>query len=320
MERLHIILDESSSMANMSHAAYEGSKELVSSVLSDGTVCLTRFNQIVTLGEDMTPEYAKDNILERPPNGQTALYDAIYTAIHNDLVKYSTLTKVTIAIVTDGIENTSSRTIDDVKGVIKLCDDKGWRTVFMGANQDAILTANSFGIRGDRALTYGNTPAYMGSAFTSLNAANERFSSGGNESFTPVERSVSNTTTSSHRSNLPTSIPLANDVTSSVAIWVSVDPRTGNVVRYDPALQTILEEGFNNQKGVVTIPSYNASIFLDHRSGRHMQKTTIGERDVRRVQLGDTLFIKSFGDAGYRLTMDTLGMSPTHIVNEMFVN
>ena len=86
-----------------------------------------------------------------------------------------------------------------------------------------------------------------------------------------------------------------------------MDPRSGDIVRYDPRLQTILEENFNNQGQVVMIPAYNASVFLDYVSGQHRQKTNGGERDVRRVHVGDTLLIKRFGDAGYRLTMDNNG-------------
>lgn len=94
--------------------------------------------------------------------GMTALLDAIGKTIirvserqKNSLE--SELPKKTICIITtDGFEN-SSREFDlrKIKALIERQKEKyGWEFLFLGANIDAVATANQFGITKERAVTY----------------------------------------------------------------------------------------------------------------------------------------------------------------------
>jgi hypothetical protein len=100
--------------------------------------------------------------IEIKPRGGTALYDAIVSST----VKFGeTLSQLPEAdrpgtvltiIVTDGQENMSKEaTIADVKRVITQQQDVyGWDFLFLGANQDAIATGDSFGLRKGASMTY----------------------------------------------------------------------------------------------------------------------------------------------------------------------
>lgn len=107
---------------------------------------------------------AKINI---EPRGATALHDAIVQASNEFGKALESLQPedrpgtVLIAIVTDGEENSSrENSIADVKKLItEQQDTYNWNYVFLGANQDAVLTGASFGLRKGASLTYAATSA-----------------------------------------------------------------------------------------------------------------------------------------------------------------
>lgn len=94
--------------------------------------------------------------------GCTALVDAIGSAIHHigNIHKYARPEDVpehtVFVITTDGLENASHRySGDEVKKMIGRQKEKyGWEFLFLGANIDAVETAQSFGIAEDRAVNY----------------------------------------------------------------------------------------------------------------------------------------------------------------------
>ncbi len=94
--------------------------------------------------------------------GSTALLDAIGRTIHkisgvqkNTAEDYRA-NKVMFVIITDGEENSSREySAEKVKKMIELEKSKyGWEFIFLGANIDAVETAESFGISADRAVDY----------------------------------------------------------------------------------------------------------------------------------------------------------------------
>ena len=96
--------------------------------------------------------------------GCTALIDAIGQAIHHigNVHKYAREEDVpehtVFVITTDGMENASRLyTSDEVKEMVKKEKEKyGWEFLFLGANIDAVETANRFGIERDRAADFHN--------------------------------------------------------------------------------------------------------------------------------------------------------------------
>jgi len=94
--------------------------------------------------------------------GMTALYDAIGEGISNvdafvgPLVATGRKVNVVVFVQTDGLENSSKEySQSTVRSLIKdRQDDKGWKFVFIGANQDAVLTGAAMGVSKDTSATY----------------------------------------------------------------------------------------------------------------------------------------------------------------------
>lgn len=300
MDRLHVVLDQSGSMRSMAATVFEGARELLDGVANDGSVCITRFSSQVELGADTSPAIAKDKWNPGDCQGMTALYDAITTAIDHDLCCHATLESVTIAIVTDGCENASTHSsLAQVKEKIRESEDNGWRIVFLGANQDAVLTAETMGIRSGHSMTFGLTDQEQRGAFQSLRAANSRYARGGDGSFTRNERMQSHAAHSSKQGSH--SVDLGFDPqTPGSTKWVSLDPRTGNLIPFDDATTAHLEYCWTTMQSTAEITQLGAVVFFDS-AGNHVQKTRYGERCVRCVSAGDTVLTRVFGANGHRI-------------------
>ncbi|MBQ2824734.1 MAG: VWA domain-containing protein [Clostridia bacterium] len=93
--------------------------------------------------------------------GCTALIDALGGAIKHiaNIHKYARKEDIPqntmFVITTDGMENASRKyTAEKVKAMIEEKKAKGWEFLFIGANIDAVTTAENYGIRPDRAVNY----------------------------------------------------------------------------------------------------------------------------------------------------------------------
>ena len=94
--------------------------------------------------------------------GCTALLDAIGGAIHHigNVHKYARVEDVpehtVFIITTDGMENASKfYSAQEVRRMIRRQKEKyGWEFLFLGANIDALETAERFGIGAERAVNY----------------------------------------------------------------------------------------------------------------------------------------------------------------------
>jgi len=94
--------------------------------------------------------------------GTTALLDAIGRTIHkiSNAQQHTSpehrAGKVLFVITTDGMENASREySFAKIKQMIELHQEKyGWEFIFLGANIDAIATAEGLGISADRAANY----------------------------------------------------------------------------------------------------------------------------------------------------------------------
>lgn len=97
------------------------------------------------------------------PRGLTALWDAIGQAVTAEGAKLAALPEdqrpedVTVIISTDGL-NTQPDQEWDAAGVKKLLAGQqaqyGWRVLFLGANQDAVLEGQKYGVAGGQSVSY----------------------------------------------------------------------------------------------------------------------------------------------------------------------
>jgi uncharacterized protein YegL len=102
------------------------------------------------------------NSISLNPAGQTALLDAIGQTVDSVGQKLAETPEedrpglVTVAIVTDGLENDSRRyNKEQIREKLKHQTEKyNWNFAFIGANQDAVLTATDYGLPASSALNY----------------------------------------------------------------------------------------------------------------------------------------------------------------------
>lgn len=163
------ILDRSGSMSGLEADTIGGfnsmiakqkkaeGEALISTVLFDNTSEVIHDRVRIKEVKPMTDE-------DYSVGGCTALLDAIGGAIHHigNIHKYARPEDVPehtlFIITTDGMENASHRyTSDKVKSMIERQKERyGWEFLFLGANIDAVETANQFGIGADRAVNYNS--------------------------------------------------------------------------------------------------------------------------------------------------------------------
>ena len=161
------ILDRSGSMAGLEtdtiggfNAMIEKQKKqpgraYVSTVLFDSATTVLHDRAELTTVKPMTAD-------DYFAGGCTALLDAIGGAINHigNIHKYARPEDIPahtiFVITTDGLENASRRySKSDIKRMIERQKSKyGWEFLFIGANIDAVDTAESFGIERSRAVNY----------------------------------------------------------------------------------------------------------------------------------------------------------------------
>lgn len=93
------------------------------------------------------------------PGGRTALHDAIATAVQETTDYVAAMDEsdrpenVVVVVLTDGKENASETPQGEVRDLVESRREKhDWEFLFIGANQDAALTASEMGMDPDRSL------------------------------------------------------------------------------------------------------------------------------------------------------------------------
>lgn len=165
------IIDKSGSMGSMIDTAINGFNEfLIEQQKVDGEAIVTTVlfsNRYVKLYENV--DIKECYLLDKnnyTTDGMTALYDAIGKTIQDELNLLGNLPKeerpekYLCVILTDGYEN-SSKEYDrnKVRELInEMKEDFNWEFIFLAANEDASLTAETMGI------SKGNSYAFTNSA------------------------------------------------------------------------------------------------------------------------------------------------------------
>lgn len=116
--------------------------------------------------------------LQYSARGNTALLDAIGRTINAVGARLARTPeeqrpgKVLVSIFTDGLENASTEfKPEQVKAMIEHQRGKyGWDFTFVGANQDAVLTAQKFGIDVGKAITFNSSRAGVGNVMRAMSA------------------------------------------------------------------------------------------------------------------------------------------------------
>lgn len=167
MTELVFILDKSGSMSGLEKDTIGGYNSMLTkqqAIEGDCRITTVLFNHNYELLHDRIDIRAVGSITleEYKVGGSTALLDAIGKTIQkiSNVQKHTaedySAEKVMFVIITDGEENSSRKySVGEIKTAIERQKTKyGWEFVFLGANIDAIETADNFGIAADRAIDY----------------------------------------------------------------------------------------------------------------------------------------------------------------------
>ena len=181
---LVFILDRSGSMSGLESDTIGGFNAMIEKQKKEDGECY-----ISTVLFDNVSEVLHDRVKlsdikpmtdkEYTVRGCTALIDALGGAIHHigNIHKYARPEDVPehtmFVITTDGMENASQRyTSDQVKRMIERQKEKyGWEFLFIGANIDAVETAQRYGISSDRAVNYNADSEGTGILYESVACA-----------------------------------------------------------------------------------------------------------------------------------------------------
>jgi len=130
-------------------------------------VKLVRDRVPITNVKDLTKE-------DYRPDGCTPLYDAIGSTVTSLKKNITKEDKVMVTIITDGYENSSTEyNAAGIRSIIEILRSEGWTFGFIGANQDAVLTAKELNI--NNALNFECTDHGVETMSAKLSRASMRF-------------------------------------------------------------------------------------------------------------------------------------------------
>lgn len=176
-----IVLDRSGSMESVKSDTIGGFNNFLSSQQQNETeaaISLVQFDdQYETLYIDKDIRQA-DKLTERTfePRGMTALFDAVGRTINSVGQRLANLDeaerpdKVLMVIMTDGLENASKEfSAEKISDMIKhQRNNYNWEFMFIGANQDAVLSAKQIGIATAASITYAANAEGTNLAFAQM--------------------------------------------------------------------------------------------------------------------------------------------------------
>ena len=158
------ILDKSGSMQSLQAETLAGLNKFIKDQQQEEGTCnftLVQFNQHVStvINRQAIEKVELLSHSSYQPDGYTALFDAVgstlQTAMETQyfLSRAQTAERVLVFIITDGMENASTRyTKPMIQQMIQnLTTNKGWEFQFFGANIDAFGEAQNIGITRDKA-------------------------------------------------------------------------------------------------------------------------------------------------------------------------
>jgi uncharacterized protein YegL len=175
------IIDKSGSMSEVRNDAIGGFNmclEEQQSVPGDATLTLVLFDTEYSMVHQNKPLSKVPPLTKRSysPGGMTALLDAIGKTIHtigqrlSDLPEEERPSKVIVAILTDGEENSSREyNLTQVKEMIQHQKEiYSWEFVFLGANQDTFAEAAKLGIDAKDTVEFAANSAGITRAYTQM--------------------------------------------------------------------------------------------------------------------------------------------------------
>lgn len=180
MTHLFCIIDRSGSMSGLEKSTIDGYNEYVNNLRKEKA-------KITTILFDHEFKKLVDNkpIKDSPelngetyqPRGSTALVDAVCRTINESKDRVKKNDKALVLIITDGYENASREyNSKDMQDLVHGLESKGnWTFTYLGANQDAWATAQSWGFKKGNVSNYVSTDLGTMGAFQVMSANTSGF-------------------------------------------------------------------------------------------------------------------------------------------------
>ncbi len=188
---INIVLDRSGSMQSIKADTIGGFNAFLDQqkeTPGDATITLAQFDNVYEVVYRAIPLQKAPDLNDKTfvPRASTALLDAIGRTINETGVRLANMQEcdrpshVIFVILTDGEENSSREfTAQHINQLIRhQRETYKWEFVFLGANQDAITTANELGMSAGQAITYAASPQGTKAAFKSMSRNLSRFRGG----------------------------------------------------------------------------------------------------------------------------------------------
>ena len=140
----------------------------------------TALEQIKELEEKIFPDRTEDNTGDKDNTGD------------EDKDKQTTKWRGIFVVLTDGEDNQSRKSSQELKNKIQELTERGVQCYFLGANQNAIRTGNNYGFTEEQSLTYDGA-----AAMDAMNSASQNIATGlsagttAQPGFTQLQREIS---------------------------------------------------------------------------------------------------------------------------------
>lgn len=172
---LLLLVDKSYSMQKICSSSIEGYNSFIQEQKAEPGECkvtLSLFNHTYS------PVYSAIPISEVPelttstykPAGNTALYDSMAQLLNDNSARIESerwAEVVIVMILTDGEENSSKKvSLNGMKELISVAESKGWKFVYLAANQDAIKATRDLGMQNATPLNFAYNDAGIKTGYT----------------------------------------------------------------------------------------------------------------------------------------------------------
>lgn len=171
-----VVLDRSGSMESIAKSTVEGFNTFLNeqkNAEGEAFLTLVQFDDRYEIDYKSVPiSEAKPLIVNETfvPRGSTALLDAIGKTIE-DLESEKNERDVIFVIITDGFENASKTYKKEaISKMIETKEKDGWNVLFLAANQDAIQSGASIGVRSEKSMTWGTDEISVHNTYTNFSA------------------------------------------------------------------------------------------------------------------------------------------------------
>ena len=150
-----VITDRSGSMGSIAKDVIGGYNRFLEdqqAVDGEARVTFAQFDDIYELVYEGRPLAQAPKLSDKTfvPRGMTALNDAIgktLTTQKQRIEKEGWADLVIVCIITDGQENASKEyKLDQIKALTSEAEGKGWKFIYLGANQDSFAVTQNLGI------------------------------------------------------------------------------------------------------------------------------------------------------------------------------